>query len=309
MPSTWRQAVERHHRRAAGRSRRRRRERAGLRQQLERGPVSANGVGARRRAAPRPRQVDRLQHRDARERGEATARSPRTLVVGGKAAVVPHAIHLHRQQRIHRPRVPTWRTIEAGRRAAVDFLAPESGRFEILSLPVRALTKRFGSAALVRFVPSRHRHRGGSAAARQRRDRWRNGADDITTRATACALAHSDVIVRTRGVSRRCASSFICPIFISDASIRQPSSRSPRRSTEPRPHLLAVSGDLTQRARRREFAAAERFSIALPFPRLVVPGNHDVPLHNVFTRFLTPLARYRHAITDDLSPVSIATKR
>jgi len=70
-----------------------------------------------------------------------------------------------------------------------------------------------------------------------------------------------------------------------------------------RPHLLAVSGDLTQRARRTEFAEARRFLDALPFPRLVVPGNHDVPLYNVFTRFATPLARYTHAITADLSPV------
>jgi 3',5'-cyclic AMP phosphodiesterase CpdA len=69
------------------------------------------------------------------------------------------------------------------------------------------------------------------------------------------------------------------------------------------PDLLAVSGDLTQRARRQEFSAARSFLDRLPFPRLVVPGNHDVPLHNVVTRFFTPLARYRHAITDDLSPV------
>jgi len=70
-----------------------------------------------------------------------------------------------------------------------------------------------------------------------------------------------------------------------------------------RPDLLAVSGDLTQRARRTEFAQARRFLDSLPFPRLVVPGNHDVPLYNVFTRFFTPLARYTHAITPDLSPV------
>jgi 3',5'-cyclic AMP phosphodiesterase CpdA len=70
-----------------------------------------------------------------------------------------------------------------------------------------------------------------------------------------------------------------------------------------KPDLLAVSGDLTQRARRREFAAAKGFLESLPFRRLVVPGNHDVPLHNVFTRFFTPLARYRHAITNDLAPV------
>ena len=69
------------------------------------------------------------------------------------------------------------------------------------------------------------------------------------------------------------------------------------------PDLLAVSGDLTQRAKRSEFAAARRFLDALPFPRLVVPGNHDVPLYNVFTRFVTPLARYRRAITPDLSPL------
>jgi len=69
------------------------------------------------------------------------------------------------------------------------------------------------------------------------------------------------------------------------------------------PHLIAVSGDLTQRARRREFANARAFLDNLTFPQLVVPGNHDVPLYNVFTRFLTPLARYRRAITDNLSPV------
>jgi 3',5'-cyclic AMP phosphodiesterase CpdA len=69
------------------------------------------------------------------------------------------------------------------------------------------------------------------------------------------------------------------------------------------PDLLAVSGDLTQRARRQEFAAAQAFLESLPFRRLVVPGNHDVPLYNVFVRFLAPLARYRHTITDDLSPV------
>jgi 3',5'-cyclic AMP phosphodiesterase CpdA len=69
------------------------------------------------------------------------------------------------------------------------------------------------------------------------------------------------------------------------------------------PDLLALSGDLTQRARQTEFEAARQFLDALPFKRLVVPGNHDVPLYNVFTRFFTPLARYRQAITPDLSPV------
>jgi 3',5'-cyclic AMP phosphodiesterase CpdA len=70
-----------------------------------------------------------------------------------------------------------------------------------------------------------------------------------------------------------------------------------------RADLLAVSGDLTQRARKREFAAARHFLDSLPVPRLVLPGNHDVPLYNVIRRFVTPLARYKRAITDDLSPV------
>jgi 3',5'-cyclic AMP phosphodiesterase CpdA len=69
------------------------------------------------------------------------------------------------------------------------------------------------------------------------------------------------------------------------------------------PDLLAVSGDLTQRARREEFAEAKTFLDSLPFKRLVVPGNHDVPLYNVFARFLAPLRGYRHTITADLSPV------
>jgi 3',5'-cyclic AMP phosphodiesterase CpdA len=68
------------------------------------------------------------------------------------------------------------------------------------------------------------------------------------------------------------------------------------------PDLVAVSGDLTQRARSHEFRAARAFLDSLPQPQIVVPGNHDVPLHNVFTRFLLPLAKYRRYITDNLEP-------
>ena len=71
------------------------------------------------------------------------------------------------------------------------------------------------------------------------------------------------------------------------------------------PSLVVVSGDLTQRARRREFAAARDFLGRLPFPKIVVPGNHDVPLYNVVNRFARPLQRYREYITDELSPTYI----
>ena len=73
--------------------------------------------------------------------------------------------------------------------------------------------------------------------------------------------------------------------------------------SEINPDLVAVSGDLTQRARSHQFREARAFLDALPQPQIVVPGNHDVPLHNVFTRFLQPLDKYRRYITDDLQPV------
>ncbi len=69
-----------------------------------------------------------------------------------------------------------------------------------------------------------------------------------------------------------------------------------------RPDLVVVSGDFTQRARVREFEAAARFVADLPRPRLLVPGNHDVPLYDLVRRWLTPLRRYRHYIADDLAP-------
>jgi 3',5'-cyclic AMP phosphodiesterase CpdA len=37
-------------------------------------------------------------------------------------------------------------------------------------------------------------------------------------------------------------------------------------------------------------------------PAIVVPGNHDVPLENLFDRFFRPFAKYRKYITEDLSP-------
>jgi 3',5'-cyclic AMP phosphodiesterase CpdA len=69
-----------------------------------------------------------------------------------------------------------------------------------------------------------------------------------------------------------------------------------------RPDLLVVSGDLTQRARDEQFAAARQFLDTLAVPRIVVPGNHDVPLYDVFTRWLRPLAAYRRHIDENVEP-------
>ena len=68
------------------------------------------------------------------------------------------------------------------------------------------------------------------------------------------------------------------------------------------PDLVAVSGDLTQRARSAEFAAARAFIDSLPAPRVVIPGNHDVPLYDLVSRLTRPFAKYRKHFHEDLEP-------
>jgi predicted MPP superfamily phosphohydrolase len=84
-----------------------------------------------------------------------------------------------------------------------------------------------------------------------------------------------------------------------DASALEPLRQ---RLAELAPDLVVISGDLTQRARARQFREARAYLDRLPKPQIVVPGNHDVPLYNVFARFLRPLAGYRRAIGDDPEP-------
>jgi 3',5'-cyclic AMP phosphodiesterase CpdA len=69
-----------------------------------------------------------------------------------------------------------------------------------------------------------------------------------------------------------------------------------------RPDLTVVSGDLTQRARRGQFTAAAGFLSRIAGPRLVVPGNHDIPLFDVARRVADPLGRYRRYVGPDLDP-------
>jgi 3',5'-cyclic AMP phosphodiesterase CpdA len=71
---------------------------------------------------------------------------------------------------------------------------------------------------------------------------------------------------------------------------------------EAKPDLIVISGDLTQRARSSEFIEARHFIDQLGFPKLVVPGNHDIPLHNLFARFARSLTKYRRHIERDLAP-------
>lgn len=71
-----------------------------------------------------------------------------------------------------------------------------------------------------------------------------------------------------------------------------------------RPGALVLSGDITQRATRAQFARARAFVDSLAVPRmLAIPGNHDIPLFALPTRVLAPYARYRAAFGDELEPV------
>lgn len=69
------------------------------------------------------------------------------------------------------------------------------------------------------------------------------------------------------------------------------------------PGLVIVSGDLTQRARRAQFEAAQTYLRRLPAPQLSIPGNHDVPLYDVTRRFLSPYSRFRKYISEELDPM------
>ena len=78
------------------------------------------------------------------------------------------------------------------------------------------------------------------------------------------------------------------------------------RVDEEKPDLVVISGDFTQRAKTEQFKEACDFLERLRdagHDVLAVPGNHDVPLYDVFRRFLSPLTRYQRYIDDTLCPV------
>lgn len=60
-----------------------------------------------------------------------------------------------------------------------------------------------------------------------------------------------------------------------------------------RPQAVAITGDLTMRARHHEFAAACRWIQSLDVPVTVEIGNHDMPYFNLVERFFAPYRRFR----------------
>jgi 3',5'-cyclic AMP phosphodiesterase CpdA len=59
-----------------------------------------------------------------------------------------------------------------------------------------------------------------------------------------------------------------------------------------RPDAVAITGDLTMRARRHEFAAAEKWINSIDVPVTIEPGNHDLPGYHLPSRYLRPLGRF-----------------
>jgi len=59
-----------------------------------------------------------------------------------------------------------------------------------------------------------------------------------------------------------------------------------------RPDAIIMTGDLTMRAKRGEFAAASDWLERLDRPTTVEVGNHDLPLFNIFARLFRPYRRY-----------------
>lgn len=77
-----------------------------------------------------------------------------------------------------------------------------------------------------------------------------------------------------------------------------------RLTQRERPDIAVLSGDVTQRARRAQFAAARQFVQGLGVPDVItLPGNHDIPLDNVLARLRHPYARYLEAFEGPLSRV------
>jgi len=75
-----------------------------------------------------------------------------------------------------------------------------------------------------------------------------------------------------------------------------------RAVAEERPDAVICTGDLTQRAKHSEYAAAQDWFGALGVPVVLEPGNHDMPYYNPWERFTDPFRRYNRLHAAVTSP-------
>lgn len=71
------------------------------------------------------------------------------------------------------------------------------------------------------------------------------------------------------------------------------------------PDVVVIAGDLTQRAKAREFEEVHRFLESFgEVPVVVTPGNHDVPLYRIWERLSMPYRNWRRFIDPSLDTVT-----
>jgi 3',5'-cyclic AMP phosphodiesterase CpdA len=74
-------------------------------------------------------------------------------------------------------------------------------------------------------------------------------------------------------------------------------------ATQQQPDVVVLSGDITQRARPAQFRAAKAFMDRLGAPAVVIPGNHDIALFDLWARLTRPYGRFAAVFGPDLEPV------
>jgi 3',5'-cyclic AMP phosphodiesterase CpdA len=67
------------------------------------------------------------------------------------------------------------------------------------------------------------------------------------------------------------------------------------------PDAVLIAGDFTQRARAGQYRRARAMIDQLPTPRLGVPGNHDLPLFDLFSRIVRPRGNYRRFVAPTMT--------
>lgn len=75
------------------------------------------------------------------------------------------------------------------------------------------------------------------------------------------------------------------------------------------PDAVAITGDITMRARQREFDAATKWIRSLEVPVTLEVGNHDLPYFNLFERFFKPYAKFHgveHLVEKELKLPGLA---
>lgn len=75
------------------------------------------------------------------------------------------------------------------------------------------------------------------------------------------------------------------------------------------PAAVAITGDITMRARTREFEAATAWIRSLDAPVTLEVGNHDLPYFNLFERFFFPYRRFygvEHTVERELKLPGLA---